>query len=116
MPVVVDMIEPLEPCEKKIVQVSKKRRCSLSLDKTISISRQHEERNMKMKITSGRIDMEDDPYVSKVEKRRLGPVLNAVTQLLLIDSLFRMSDVGLNARNKMIICFKVIFHCSGPYS
>ena len=88
MPVVVDMIEPLEPCEKKIVEVSKKRRCSLSLDKTISISRQHEERNMKMKITSGRIDMEDDPYVSKVEKRRLGPVLNSVTQLLLIDSLF----------------------------
>ena len=86
MPVVVDMIEPLEPCEKKIVQVSKKRRCSLSLDKTIS--RQHEERNMNLKITSGRNDMEDDPHVSKVEKRRLGPVLNAVTQLLLIDSLF----------------------------
>ena len=41
-----------------------------------------------MKITSGRNDMEDDPHVSKVEKRRLGPVLNSVTQLLLIDSLF----------------------------
>ena len=86
MPVEVNMIEPLEPCEKKIVEVSKKRRCSLSLDKTID--RKHEERNINLKITSGRNDMEDDPYASKVEKRRLGPVLNAVTQLLLIDSLF----------------------------
>ena len=45
-------------------------------------------RNINLKITSGRNDMEDDPYVSKVEKRRLGPVLNSVTQMLLIDSLF----------------------------
>ena len=87
MPVVVDMIEPLEPCEKKIVEVSKKRRCSLSLDNTIR-SKQ-EERNSNSRDTSGRNDMEDDPHVSKVEKRRLGPVLNSVTQLLLIDSLFR---------------------------
>ena len=86
MPVEVDTIEPLEPCEKKIVEVSKKRRCSLSLDKTIS--RQQDERNSNSRDTSGRNDMEDDYYVSKVEKRRLGPVLNSVTQLLLIDSLF----------------------------
>ena len=86
MTVEVDTIEPLEPYEKKIVEVSKKRRCSLSLDKTID--RKHEERNSISRDTSGRNDMEDDYYVSKVEKRRLGPVLNSVTQLLLIDSLF----------------------------
>ena len=87
MTVEVDTIEPLEPYEKKIVEVSKKRRCSLSLDKTIS--RQQDERNSNSRDTSsGRNDMEDDYYVSKVEKRRLGPVLNSVTQLLLIDSLF----------------------------
>ena len=86
MPVEVYMIEPLKSCEKKIVEVSKRRRGLLSLDKTIE--RKQEERNMNLKITSGRNDMEDDPHVSKVEKRRLGPVLNSVTQLLLIDSLF----------------------------
>ena len=87
MTVEVDTIEPLEPCEKKIVEVSKKRRCPSLLDKTVA--RKHEERNSNSRDTlSERNDMEDDYYVSKVEKRRLGPVLNSVTQLLLIDSLF----------------------------
>ena len=86
MTVEVDTIE-LEPSEHKIVEVSKKRRCPSLFDKTIS--RKQEERNSNSRDTSsGRNDMEDDYYVSKVEKRRLGPVLNSVTQLLLIDSLF----------------------------
>ena len=81
MTVEVDTIE-LEPSEHKIVEVSKKRRCPSLLDKTVA--RKHED----SRDTSGRNDMEDDYYASKVEKRRLGPVLNSVTQLLLIDSLF----------------------------
>ena len=72
MPVEVYMIEPLKSCEKKIVEVSKKRRCSLSLLDKI-IDRKHDERNVNTKDTSGRNDMEDDPHGSKVQKRRLGP-------------------------------------------